>query len=198
MRTLELKTRQLSRLNDGSPFIIDKGELRIGVVLPNTVGDFFLSWRIKDLTTPHTVQIPKSGEIAIKCTSAGILEMEAKWYIGGKLVERYKIEPLVLCKADDSISVVPEITALRGEIANLQVAVGALHRSVQTVKEGAETVVRRNLIAFIMFAWAEYQTDFQLNTKNLALREFIRKLGYDDKIFTDDTIAKIEKCREVF
>lgn len=120
MRIIKLKEGAVGRFDDESPFLIGAGVLDLNFLLPQKVGEFYLTWRIEDVTQSVTVQIPKSGEIAIKCSSSGRLEMQVKHYISGELVGVYKVESLLLKKVDDGISSAPEIAEMQRKIALLQ------------------------------------------------------------------------------
>lgn len=120
MRTIKLKEGAMGRFDDESPFLIGADPLELKFLLPQKVGDFYLTWRIEDVTQRTTCLIPKNGEVAIDCAASGRLEMQVKHYISGELVGMYKVESLLLKKVDDSISASPEIAELQREMSLLQ------------------------------------------------------------------------------
>ena len=194
MRTITLNAKQIAKFDDDSPFLIESGDLQLKFIFPpQTIGEFFLVWGMAGKKKTSTVQIPKNGEIALKCKSIGQLEMCVKYYIRGAFVTEYKVDSLIVREVDNSITATPEIAGLRHKIELFEMAVDSLARAVKNTGDNATAADRKISAALLMYAYAAYRVDFQLNTKNLTLREFIKTLGIEENEFSDEEISEIEK-----
>ena len=54
----------------------------------------------------------------------------------------------------------------------------------------------RRDVAFLAFAYAEYQNDLQLNAKSLSFEAFAAALGYSVDEFTPNEIETIKNFKE--
>ena len=71
------------------------------------------------------------------------------------------------------------------------------------LKERAEKVFaearereRRRDVTFISYAYAEYQSDVQLNSKNLTVEEFLLTFGFSESDFTAEELDEIKNKKE--
>lgn len=197
MRTITIKTKGLGRYDDVSPFLVESGELELKINLPNLSGEFFFVSELngKSFGAQH---LPREGTVTLTGLEAGELHAEVKHYMRGELIETYKVEPLLLKAVDTQLSAMPIIAFLTGECRSLrdkaEAAEKALTEAVKRADE-AEKRSRERDVAFLSYAWADYQNNVQLNAKNLSLEDFAAALGYE---LTEEELEKIKDKTEVF
>lgn len=197
MKTITIKSKGLGRYDDVSPFLVEGGELELKIKLPNLSGEFFFVSELNG-KSKEANPIPHDGAVALTGLEAGELHAEVKHYMRGQLVETYKVEPLLLKAVDTQLSAMPEIAFLTAECQALrektEETAKALTRANERADE-AEKHSRERDIAFLSYAWADYQNNVQLNAKNLSLEEFAAALGYK---LTEEELEQINKKKEAF
>ena len=198
MRTITIKSKGLGRFDDGSPFLVESGTLELKIVLPKVSGEFFFVGELNGKGGP-VILIPKDGTIALGVLESGELRSEVKHYQRGTLIETYKVEPLLLKAVDTSLSAMPEIAFLTGECAELREKLELAEESLVAAAEREEEAKNRDHardLAFVAYAWADYQNNLQLNAKTLPLEKFAVALGYDLEEFSEEEIQKIKTIKE--
>ena len=198
MRTITLKSNGLGRYDDVSPFLVESGTLELKFNLPNRNGDFFL---VTELNSKNggAKQISLDGTLKLEGLEAGELKAEVKHYLRGELIETYKVEPLLLKAVDTDLSATPEIAVLTAEYEIMREELNALEKWQEKAVDYADETNKRNHrrdVAFLAFAYAEYQSDLQLNAKSLSIEEFIAVLGYQYEEFSPDEIETIKTLKE--
>lgn len=190
MKTIQLKSGRLGRYDDVSPFLVESGALELKIELPKQSGEFFL---VSELNGKSLGTIPflRGCTEVLHLSEAGELHAEVKQYLRGELVETYKVEPLLLKAVDKSLSAMPEIAALREECDELRKGTNELKKELQHHKEEVERRLSKLVTAFLSFAYAEYQSDVQLNAKGLSAEEFAEALGYREVKIEEDIYEKI-------
>lgn len=198
MRNIVLKRGSVAVYDDGAPFLAELGELSLCFTLPDPNGDYFA------VTGKKKYAIGKDGHVSIP-VEPGELCLAIKRYIGGRLVESYAVEPLEIKSVDGNVTAFPEISVLQKQVVELTKAYEAqakflceeetAHRKWQ---ERAKAEAHRGDIAFLSYAYAEYQNDVQLNEKNLTAEEFIVALGFSLDEFTAEEMKEIKTKKEVF
>ena len=115
------------------------------------------------------------------------------------MINTYKIEPLILKSVDGSLTGTPEIALLTAENEERKREAESLLKRLETVEKNLEIVLQgQHLrdVAFLAYAWAEYQNDLQLNAKSLTLEAFAETLGYSFSAFTEEEIEEIKNQKE--
>lgn len=202
MRTVTIKHGRSARYDDGSPFILQSGAFELLISLPAVSGEFYL---VTDMNGKKATQrIPKDGVVTVE-VEAGELKAEVKHYLRGVEVASYPVEPLIIKSVDDRLTAFPEIADLYNRAEALKrvseaqekrlTEEEAAHRKWQ---EEAKAAAHRGDIVFLSYAYAEYQSDVQLNEKNLTAEEFIVALGFSLHEFTPEEIEEVKKKKEVF
>ena len=202
MRTITIKNGRSARYDDGTPFILQSGKFELHILLPAVSGEFYL---VSDMNGKKSTQrIQANGVVAVD-VEAGELKAEVKHYLRGVEVASYPVEPLIIKSVDERLTAFPEIADLYARVEALQSALeaqekrmieeGTAHRKWQ---EAAKAAAHRCDIAFLSYAFAEYQNDVQLNEKNLTAEEFIVALGFSLDELAPAEIEEIKKKKEVF
>lgn len=197
MRTITIKSKGLGRYDNVSPFLVESETLELKIVLPNLNGEFFFVSELNGKSGGAKL-IPPSGTINLTGLVAGELHAEVKHYLHGEIIETYKVEPLLLKAVDTQLSATPEIAFLMGECQALREKLEAAEKTLTeaaTREEEANKLNRERDIAFLSYAWADYQNNVQLNAKNLSLSDFAAVLGYD---LTEEELKKINNKKETF
>lgn len=212
MRTITIKSGQMGRFDNGSPFLVEEGALELKLLLPPGAGEYFFVWQneFDGGQRGATLQIPKNGEISLADLLPGELKASVKHYLHGELIGQYKIEPLILKEADGSISATPELTALEGEIEALQKKFEAHEKADEALRikeaeereKAAETEEKRKaawravLIRCLAFAWALYESNLRFSDR--TLNEFLSALGLDAESFSEEELTTIATKKEEF
>ena len=197
MRTITIQNR-LGRYDDVSPFLVESGTLELKINLPNFHGKFFLVTELNGKNS-GAKQIPREGTVTLTDLEAGELNAEVKHYLRGELIETYKVEPLLLKEVDTNLSAMPEIALLAAENEERKKESESLLKRLETAEKNFEIVLHgQHLrdIAFLAYAWAEYQNDLQLNAKSLTLEAFAETLGYSLSAFTEEELEEITNQKE--
>lgn len=201
MRTITIKSRRLGRYDDVSPFLVESGELELKINLPNLGGEFFFVYEpigIKDSSVRGKLPINGDGKITLSNLAAGELRAEVHHYLRGQFIEAYKVEPLLLKAVDTKLSAMPEIAFLTAECQALREKTEAVEKAFTEAKKRADEAEKRNRerdVAFLSYAWADYQNNVQLNAKNLTLEKFAAVLGYE---LTAEELEQINNKKEAF
>lgn len=190
MKAIQLKSNGIGRYDNVSPFLVENGALELHIALPQVSGEFFL---VAELNGKNlgAVPIALNGNVTVDGLTAGELHAEVKHYLHGELIETYKTEPLVLKSVDKSLSAMPEIAAIMAECDELRKRTNELKEERQHHKEEVERRLSKLVTAFLSFAYAEYQSDVQLNAKGLSAEEFAEALGYREVKIEEDIYEKI-------
>ncbi len=134
MRTITIKSGQLGRFDDGSPFLLEDGALKLHFVLPQVSGKFYLTYTnsFENGQTQDTLSIPASGDISLNGLKAGTLFLEVALYMHGEQVDRYRVESILLKNVDGSISGTPEIYELREKMSVIEKMLETLKKDFAT------------------------------------------------------------------
>lgn len=202
MRTVTIKHGRSARYDDGSPFILQSGAFELLISLPAVSGEFYL---VTDMNGKKATQrIPKDGVVTVE-VEAGELKAEVKHYLRGVEVASYPVEPLIIKSVDERLTAFPEIADLYNRAEALKRVSEAQEKRMteeetahRKWQEAAKAAAHRGDIAFLSYAYAEYQNDVQLNEKNLTAEEFIVSLGFSLDEFTAEEIKEIKTKKEVF
>lgn len=193
MRTITIKSKGLGRYNDVSPFLVENGELKLKIALPNKSGEFFF---VCELNGKKCGIYPIfNGEVVLAGLLAGELKAEVKHYLRGELVETYRVEPLLLKSVETKLSATPEIAFLTAECKDLRDKSEAVATEAERQADETEKRIRAVELAFLAYAWADYQNNVQLNAKNLSLADFAAALGYR---LTEEEFEQINGKKEAF
>lgn len=198
MRIITIKSHGLGRYDDVSPFLVESGTLELKINLPNFHGEFFLVTELNG-KNGGAKQIPREGTVTLTGLEAGELHAEVKHYLRGELIETYKVEPLLLKAVDTKLSATPEIALLMAEREILREELEAVEKWQEKAVDYADEMNKRNHrrdVAFLAFAYAEYQNDLQLNAKSLSFEDFAAVLGYSVEEFSPDEIETIKNFKE--
>lgn len=198
MRTITIKSNRLGRYDDVSPFLVERGTLELKINLPNRNGEFFLVTELNG-KNGGAKQIPRGGTVTLTGLEAGELHAEVKHYLHGELIETYKVEPLLLKAVDTNLSATPEIAFLTEEKEKLKNETEELAKRLDSAEKNLELILHcQHLrdVAFLAYAWAEYQNDLQLNAKSLTLEAFAETLGFSLTAFTEEEIEEIQNQKE--
>ena len=139
------------------------------------------------------------GAVGLIGLEAGELHAEVKHYLHGELIETYRVEPLLLKAVDTELSATPEIVFLMGECQSLREELKTAEKSLKEAKEKeheASNLVESILEAFLAYAYADYQTNLQLNAKSLSIEQFILTLGFSPEGFSEKELDILEKFKE--
>lgn len=198
MKTVTIKQGCLGRYDDVSPFLVESGTLALHFVLPRVSGEFYLAvlCSYDGGKNQQTIKIPAAGDIELSGLQAGELHAEVKHYLRGELIETFPVEPLIIKNVEESVRAFPEIEALQEQINKMQRSSEERERKdAEEVKELRKTLHELQA-AFLAYAWAEYQSDIQLNGKSLPFAQFIIALGYNPEQFSEEEIKKIKVFKE--
>lgn len=198
MKTIKLKSGRLGRYDDVSPFLVESGNLELFFELPNLSGDYFLTGENSGRVL-EAKRIPVDHRIDLSDLTAGELKLEIKHYLRGEMITTYKIEPLILKSVDGSLTGTPEIALLTAENEERKKEAESLLKRLESAEKNLEIVLHgQHLrdVAFLGYAWAEYQNDLQLNAKSLTLEAFAETLGYSFSAFTEEEIEEIKNQKE--
>lgn len=201
MRTITINSRRLGRYDNASPYLVENGELQLRIPLPAITGEFFFCGELNGV--PFT-PIPIKGIISVP-VCAGELRSEVKHYVDGELVETYLIEGLILKQVDKELASYSELTELRKKIADVQRAVDketreravALCADKTAITNALTAEVKKLAVAFFSFAYQEYLSDLQLNSKSLTLADFLSAFGYAETDFTEEELDTIKQEAEL-
>lgn len=212
MRTITIKSGQMGRFDNGSPFLVEEGALGLKFLLPQGSGEYFFVWQnaFEGGQRVGTLQIPKSGEISLADLLPGELRATVKHYLHGELIGQYKIEPLLLKEVEGSISATPELTEIlyeieaikraltdRDEAEEKRAAEEAERRATAAAEEEKRAAAQRAvLIRILAYAWALHESNLSL--RDGTLKDFISALGLDAYNFSEDELGMIEKKKEEF
>lgn len=198
MRTITIKSHGLGRYDNVSPFLVECGTLELKINLPNFHGEFFFVTELNGKNV-GAKQIPREGTVTLTGLEAGELHAEVKHYLRGELIETYKVEPLLLKAVDTKLSAMPEIALLTGECKALRKKLTEVEEELEAADKWADKVKKHNHrrdVSFLAFAYAEYQSDLQLNAKSLSFEAFAATLGYSVEEFSPDEIKTIITLKE--
>lgn len=205
MRTVTVKTGQMGRFDDGSPFLVEEGALALKFALPQAIGEYMLAVRnvFAGGATERTIPVPKTGEVTLEGLLAGELNMTVYHYLHGERIARHNIEPLLIKEADKNVYAYPEIAALDARMTEVENTLIRLfdERSgilPELAKKtgGIETLSHRILVAFAAFSWAVYRSSFTLNSKGLSADEFLSVIGVDVDRLSDEDREAIGALKE--
>lgn len=193
MREVALKYGQTATIGDGTPFIIENGDLALHVLLPCSGEFFFVTEQLK-------IPVPSNGYLTVPVTP-GTLRACVKRYEKGRLKGSFMLEPLEIVSADQTLTGYPELSALVKDNAFIKKAVKENKRSadeaVTSMEKTAKTLVHALAVAFFSYAYNDYKHNVQLNSRDLSAREFIAAMGYPDTDFTAAELAEIAKERHL-
>ena len=185
MKTITIKSNDIGRYDDVSPFIIESGALELTIELPQKSGEFYFVAELNGKSLGARL-ISHDGTVALEDLQAGELKAAVKHYLRGELIEAFKIEPLILKAVDKELSAMPEIARLTDEIAALHEQLNALAGTTEerfaATTEGFKIVDERKHesdTAFVSFAYAVYENSPLLNGKGLTFAEFAKALGFE-------------------
>ncbi|MDE6274348.1 MAG: hypothetical protein K2L87_04805 [Clostridiales bacterium] len=195
MRTITITSNQLGRYDDVSPFLMERGELELAFVLPKQSGEFYFVPIMNDVAG-KAIYIPRGGTVTVEITETGEFKGEVKQYLRGELVEVYHVDALIVKKVDTGFTATPEIVVLREENEALRNELTEFKKQVGGTFAALQERERKKDIAFLSYAYAEYKSDIQLNSKDLDVTEFLWTLGYSAADFTDEEIIEITNKRE--
>lgn len=212
MRTVTIKSGCIGRYDDASPFLLESGVLDLNIVLPSTVGEFFLVSKLNGKIKAEKTFIRRGEPIRLN-VEPGELLMEVKHYLRGAIVESIKVEPLLIKEVDGTVYAFPEIKTIHSTIENLKKDLADQKKEFDEFKKSYEQFVaesekqekRHNemilkeidavRVALLRFSWACYRADVFLNTKNLNEKEFVRLLGFEPD---ESVLGEINKKQEDF
>ena len=170
MKTIILKNSGIGRYDDVSPFIIADNALELKVELPNYNGEYYLVAKNNGATFKRT--IPHDGNIKLDGLTAGGFNAEVKHYLKGELIKVYKVEPLLLKEVDGTLSAMPEIEQLKGEIS-------ALNKELKEAKEEQTKSIKRleeRLLGVLRFALHDFQNNPYLDGYGGMIDEFLERI----------------------
>lgn len=164
MRNITLNQSGISRYDDSSPYVVTDNILEIKVDYPNQTGDFYLVTQNNDRTDIR--HLSHNGITILKDLTAGELKAIVKHYKKGILIKTYKIEPLLLIEADDTLIGTPEIAALTKKYEMLRSAFDEYKKTVETrekMRQNTEARTENLLLSLAKFAWTDYGENVYLN-----------------------------------
>lgn len=212
MRNIVLKRGSVAKYDDGSPFLVEAGELELRFTLPDPNGDYFL------VAGKRKVAIPKDGHVSLAVTE-GTLNAAVKRYIRGKLVESYAVEPLEVMSVDGEVTAFPELSVLQRRAAELEKDIkeevsarknviatqndafwksftaqkNTLERAIAEQSEEQNKALHKLAVAFLRYAYTDYQRNVYVNTRSLSLGQFLTALGFSKEDFTAEELAAINE-----
>lgn len=204
MRTIELKRGSVATYDDGSPFLVEAGTLDLLFRLPDPNGQYFV------VDGTNKTLIPSDGRVSLS-VNVGELRLAVKRYIGGRMVEGYAVEPLEVTSADGTVAAFPELSVLQRRTAQLEKelkeertvresgqkeAADGLKKTdkeVASVKKDAADAVRKLAVAFLRYAYTDYRRNVYVNTRSLALDQFLEAFGFSKEDFTAEELVKIKE-----
>ncbi len=195
MRKVTLQLNMLGRYDDASSFHLEREELEISFSLPKQSGEFYFL-PIMNEVAGKAIYIPRGGTVSVKISETGEFKGEVKHYLRGDLIEVYHVESLIVKSVDTGFTATPEITALRQENELLRKEMNELKERAEKVFAEARERERRRDVTFISYAYAEYQSDVQLNSKNLTVEEFLLTFGFSESDFTAEELDEIKNKKE--
>lgn len=195
MRTITILSNQLGRYDDVSPILLERGELELSFSLPKQSGEYYFLPIMNDVAG-KAIYIPRGGTVNVSIAETGELQGEVKHYLRGELIEVYHVEPLIVKKVDTGFTATPEIIALRQENELLRKEMTEFKEREEKTFAEARARERRRDVAFLSYAYADYQSNIQLNSKNLTAEEFVSVLGYDAEDFKAEELEKIKNKKE--
>lgn len=195
MRKVTLQSNILGRYDDVSPFLMEREELEISFTLPKQSGEFYFLPIMNEIAG-KAIYIPRGGTVSVKISETGEFKGEVKHYLRGELIEVYHVESLIVKSVDAGFTVTPEITVLRAENESLRKEIQELNKSVQEMFTATKEREKKRDITFLSYAYAEYQSDVQLNSKNLTVEEFLFTFGFSESDFTAEELDEIKNKKE--
>ena len=198
MKTIIIKQGCLGRYDDVSPFLGESGTLALHFVLPRVSGEFyFVVWHSYDGgQNQRTIKIPETGDIELSGLHAGEIDGKVEHYFRGELIDTFPIEPLIIKNVEGSVRAFPEIKALEARAEAVQKTIEERDEKAGKTIEDVYNAIQKLRVAFVAYAWAEYQSDIQLNGKSLSFEKFVIALGYDPEQFSEEEIKKIKAFKE--
>ena len=197
MRNIVLKRYGISEYGDNTPFVLEQGLLELKFVFPSKDGQYYLCYENngKDKTL-----IPSSGEVSVNVTE-GTFSASVKRYISGRLRESYAIEPLEITSVNTETNAFPELSILKKSVAVFAERVKSAEDSVKNCTDTVENaekartetektlteLVHKVSAAFFSFAYTEYLSDMQMNSKDLSVEEFLAVFGETPKPLPEST-----------
>lgn len=178
MKTITIKSNDVGRYDDVSPFIIESGALELKIELPQKSGEFYFVAELNGKSIGARL-ISHDGTVALENLQAGELKAAVKHYLRGELIEAFKIEPLLLKAVDKELSAMPEIARLTGEIAALHEQLTALTNSAEEHFAEAQERQCESNAALISFAYTVYENSPLINSQGLTFAEFAEALGFE-------------------
>lgn len=204
MRTIELKRGSVATYDDGSPFLVEAGTLDLLFLLPDPNGQYFV------VDGTNKTLIPSDGRVSLS-VNVGELRLAVKRYIGGRMVEGYAVEPLQVESVDGTVTAFPELSVLQKRAAQLEKELKEertarengqkeaadelkkANKEVASVKKDAADAVRKLAVAFLRYAYTDYRRNVYINTRSLALDQFLEAFGFSKEDFTAEELAKIKE-----
>lgn len=206
MRTITIKAGQEGRFDDRSPFLSEEGALALKFILPQTLGEYFLTLRNSYAggANERTVPIPKTGEVTLEDLLAGELGMTVQHYLHGQCIARHRIEPLLIKETDKGVCADPGFADLERRLSEAETQlsesaalIAELGKEKEALSKTLPELAKRQLrleanahallVSLSAFAWAVYRSSFTLNSKGLSAEEFLRVIGVDaDRLSEDD------------
>lgn len=192
MKTITIKSGRLGRYDEVSPFLVESGALELKVALPDKSGEFYLIAELNGETV-CSKPIPRDGTVTVDKLEAGELHVGIKHYLRGELIECFKVEPLMIKRVDTALFAMPEIGALKAENEALHKEIAALVKSHTEAFTELKRALHAQVVAFLSFAYAEYENDVQLNAKSLTAEVFAETFGFSVAEFSAEEMSKIKK-----
>ena len=204
MKTITLTRGKISTYDDKTPFLVENGALEVKFVLPSKTGEYYL---VTDNNGKQKTFIPQDGQVSLSVTE-GALNATVKRYVNGRMTEQYPIEPLEIRSVNDEVSAFPELSILQKSVKEtcdaytqareaLEKKETALDEVVNEAKNAMKDEAHRLAVAFFSFAYTEYLTDIQMNSKDLTPAEFVKVFGYDSSEFTEDELNNMSKEKDL-
>lgn len=67
------------------------------------------------------------------------------------------------------------------------------NEEVASVKKDAADAVHKLAVAFLRYAYTDYRRNVYVNTRSLALDQFLEAFGFSNEDFTAEELAKIKE-----
>lgn len=204
MRKVLLKKWGISTYDNNAPFILESGLLEIQFTFPVKTGDYYL---VSENNGKMKTLIGQDGVVSVS-VSEGVFAATVKRYLDGRLREQFPLEPLEIRSVEGEVTAFPELSILQKSVKEtcdaytqareaLEKKETALDEVVNEAKNAMKDEAHRLAVAFFSFAYAEYLTDIQMNSKDLTPAEFVKVFGYDSSEFTEDELNNMSKEKDL-
>ena len=146
MKTIQLKQHGIGRYSDVSPFPLGDLELLLEGIPPYS-GEFRFIAQCNGAKCAESTVSAAQNRVTVPADklAAGRFTCHVEQYEKGVCVKKYPAEDLLITDLDGTLKADPEIAQMRRETEALKELTARLEKTVQSLTEAAETMVKEHL-----------------------------------------------------